>query len=652
MKKDKKGKLFCRNRIVLVAIIMAVIFGISMKIAYKYEWKEGISTPVIVENKTESAEENLEVSENTIIKEMIKTESDQMTGFSLYLGKLNESCENIKVKLKDSSGTLIKSWKLQRSDSGEEYYDFILDKEEKNIKNKEYTLELQFSAKEVVMLPLCKSNNSDAILSIDGGEKKNQIIGYQIFNGTHKSLRYFAFAMICGVMMCLAMVTWALVTKKDKAFIFVIVALIIGFMYICVIPPFAVPDEAAHFATTYSQSSKLMGKQATDSQGNILIEEQLWHRGNDATKDAYLDEVCGALKRGNNSQIIATRPPLSGVYLGYIPQVIGVTVARICGAGPIQIILTGRVFALIFYCLCMFYAIKLIPYNKQMLMIIGLFPMTLQQVMSYSYDAVIIDASFLLTAIVISKIDEKKEINKEEIILSLFLIAIIASIKFIYLAILLLALLIPYEVFNKKKQFYAIGAIAFSILVIMGTRLTSITDALGDGDAVLNNQVGKISLTYCLHNPIYTFELLWRTIERVSSDYLGQMVSTQLGDLCINTPNLILIGFLILFIISSIQVENQKVIANMKTRGLCIITFIIVGGLIIASLMFSWTPIGSLTIQGVQGRYFLPVLPLVGIAMQNRTIVLKKDITSNLILWAVFLNLYTIYFITLSALGK
>ena len=73
---------------------------------------------------------------------------------------------------------------------------------------------------------------------------------------------------------------------------------------------------------------------------------------------------------------------------------------------------------------------------------------------------------------------------------------------------------------------------------------------------------------------------------------------------------------------------------------------------IMIALMLSWTPLDATLIQGVQGRYFIPVLPLIGIAMQNRTIVIRKDISSYLILGAMFFNVYTIYFVALSGISK
>ena len=49
-------------------------------------------------------------------------------------------------------------------------------------------------------------------------------------------------------------------------------------------------------------------------------------------------------------------------------------------------------------------------------------------------------------------------------------------------------------------------------------------------------------------------------------------------------------------------------------------------------LCIGWTPAGSPFIQGVQGRYFISILPLVMLAVRNNTLVLKKDIDRYLVL--------------------
>ena len=76
--------------------------------------------------------------------------------------------------------------------------------------------------------------------------------------------------------------------------------------------------------------------------------------------------------------------------------------------------------------------------------------MTLQQVCSYNYDSVLFTRSFFMFAYLLYLVYEKEKINKIDIALVTLSSIIIATIKFVYLPILGLGLLIPREKFTLK----------------------------------------------------------------------------------------------------------------------------------------------------------------------------------------------------------
>ncbi len=88
------------------------------------------------------------------------------------------------------------------------------------------------------------------------------------------------------------------------------------------------------------------------------------------TKESYIRFVKGAL--GKNSDTITTKEglanPLNVKAIGYIPQIIGVSIARILGGSGEQILLIGRLFALLWYCFVMYFAIRIFPFNKMIIL--------------------------------------------------------------------------------------------------------------------------------------------------------------------------------------------------------------------------------------------------------------------------------------------
>ena len=60
------------------------------------------------------------------------------------------------------------------------------------------------------------------------------------------------------------------------------------------------------------------------------------------------------------------------------------------------------------------------------------------------------------------------------------------------------------------------------------------------------------------------------------------------------------------------------------------------------AMAFAFTPVGWPTIEGVQGRYFLPVLILLIVIVRNKKIILKRQWNDYFILWVILLQGITI----------
>ena len=133
---------------------------------------------------------------------------------------------------------------------------------------------------------------------------------------------------------------------------------------------------------------------------------------------------------------------------------------------------------------------------------------------------------------------------------------------------------------------------------------------------------------------------------------MGQLIGTSLGRLNISIPTVILVGFILIFLISTLEVKNEYIQISKNVKCWSVFCIIIIGGLVLLSMFWSWTPVSANVIQGVQGRYFLPALPLVGIAINNKMIVLEKKADKYLMIVSLFLNCYTLYFVMLSAIVR
>ena len=60
------------------------------------------------------------------------------------------------------------------------------------------------------------------------------------------------------------------------------------------------------------------------------------------------------------------------------------------------------------------------------------------------------------------------------------------------------------------------------------------------------------------------------------------------------------------------------------------------------SMMLAWTPISSKVIQGVQGRYFLPFLPVLLMSLKNDTLVLTREGNRKTLYMMCSMNAYVL----------
>ncbi len=648
-------KLFC------VYLCFACIIGIAIIIMYGTEIRDVLPQPrnVMRVKDGKAAPDNfVMLTEKTNIEQKISMVSKSFTGFSLWFEE-NETDQDakIRVKLFDASRKLVEEWEFRTSDIPEDtFFNFYVPKIDVNIGDT-YFIDIAADSDNKTTVPMgisqrtsymkndlfseIKINGRTGIKNIEG----EYLLDYQILDGTCESLKYFFLFVVILIFALIGIVFILLVTQPKKEWVFVFMALLLGGLYLLVIPPFAAPDEGTHFITAYAQSSTLLGRNVDDEEGNVIFEPDgaiFFVRKDYPDKSSYATYIRGLFGKEENivRNEISCRKSLNRKSLGYVPQVTGLMLGRLLQVKGIGLFAMGRVMALFWYCFLMFWSLRLIPdFGKNILFVVGLLPMTVQQIVSYNYDSVLLGASFFATAYFFYLVcDKRKEqIQIKDYLVVGVLVLIIVPIKFIYIPLLGIGLLIPKEKFGGiRKKACCIGAvIASSLLIIRIVNWGRISNAVSVGSGT---GISKYTLTDCIQNPIQIFVMFFKTIERYGSMYFQSMVGSSLGWLEIEIPDIIICGFVILLFCSLLELQDVR-----QWRRNERIWFIVlsagIGGMVILSLLLDWTPKGSAVVEGVQGRYFLPILPLLLLAIQNQTIVLRKKLDTFLVSGVMFLQI-------------
>lgn len=430
--------------------------------------------------------------------------------------------------------------------------------------------------------------------------------------------------------------------------IWLITALGFGIIRIFVITPFSVWDEYGHYEISYRysdfllfkfKSPHLMDKNHADY-SNLEIQNNAKSAFLRYKEPFFLKET----EKVNKERIPSTPNPVQ-----YLPQAFGIALGRLLHFNFMPLFFLGRLCNLLFYVFCIWLAIKVIPFGKLVIFACGLLPLTLHQAASLSLDAYILAICFVFFAFLVkSMTDEAPATLKEIIILCVFSILISPS-KLIYWPLSLLAFLIPQKRFATKKEwFFSACAVAFSgILSIIAFSLPSLAIQSGGGEAKIlyNGEIGW-TLSDIIHNPARVINMALWTLRYTWADWISQAFGLIIMGLPQEVPSWCRQAHLFILIISSLVCwasnSEQEVLGKVQKAGVAIVILAVVALAMFGELVI-WTPLNANSIDGVQGRYFLPIFPLILFLFRNRIFVTTRNVEKAVFVAEIFLQFYLVF---------
>lgn len=435
-----------KNKYVITSIVIFFAFLTAMLISYNKIWKDKVQSPWAVMKVEDSPnylgnKDTIELQNGKDVSQRIQMVSENLTGLAIKFANVDEKATGIiEIELLDPNSKLVEKWKLDCAILQTDGYCNIQLKKDIKVKvGEKYELVIRPRLQDGkgLALELSRPSVITGHVNVTGEKNTSLSLAYKLYDGGGSALKYLIVAIIITVFV--AMLGSLLMMKKRKiASAFAVMTFFIGCIYIFVLPPFTVPDESAHIVTVYSKSSKLLGKEVTDEGGKVIADSNMglyFIREEYPTKESYIRFVKGAL--GKNSDVITTKEslanPLNVKAVGYIPQIVGVSIARILKGSGEQILLIGRLFALLWYCFVMYFAIQIFPLNKMILFAVGLLPMTMQQVCSFSYDSVLLGLCFFLISYILWLIYTKEVVELKDVLILVCVVSGIVMIKYIYI---------------------------------------------------------------------------------------------------------------------------------------------------------------------------------------------------------------------------
>lgn len=419
--------------------------------------------------------------------------------------------------------------------------------------------------------------------------------------------------------------------SPEKAF--VSIGLFFGILFLLVIPPFQVPDEAAHFLRAYQVSEgKIVAEKRDNATGGLIPKSLLdsvtiwnqipFHPERKATNKQFFETFNISLKKREklfwNFANTALYSPIP-----YLPQAIGIALGKVFYLSPIILMYLGRLTNLLSSVYITFLAIKVTPALKWVFFLLALTPMATFQRASLSADSLINSIAILLIA-TISRC--AFDINKEKIvrtdIIVLCLLSILLSLsKQVYFLIPFLCFLIPKYKFGTQKKYFAIclflSLTSASAWICWSFVIKGIYVPLKPGIAVVDEQA-----RFILSNPVRFALILLNDFNVNIKGYREQFIGV-LGWLDTQLPGNLVISYEYILVLTALIDSRPNVIILLKDKLKIFAVLLSTIFLLYLLIYLSWTPVGQKVVEGIQGRYFIPLAPLLLLLFYNRKISLK-----------------------------
>lgn len=447
------------------------------------------------------------------------------------------------------------------------------------------------------------------------------------------------------IISCLLIWILLIMQKKNKPIEkqFLLVALVLGALFIIILPPGQSPDEITHFRRAYGISQGIlvpdqvvndMGAIGSEIPKNTDFLERLPDHG---TYGMVIEETFS----GNDD--LSTQSYTSAAlynFICYIPQALAAFIGNLFGFSIMGMAYLMEIFDFAIWVLLIYFAIKVIPKFKTIVLFIALLPITLQEATSISPDALTIGLCvFFISYVLYLAYGKRHLLDKKDYMVLIICSLLIGFCKIVYLPLILLLLIIPKEKFKSAKQRWLFIGILFTVVAIINMVWLMISSRY-----LIQYQEGVNSreqLMGIIKNPIRYIIVMFKTTNVYGQAWLSNMLGMSLGAFKFNLPSILFFTSFTIMILLFAQ-RNETLKLQRFDRWIFAIVFLMIAVLILTSLYLQWTTCGADVIDGVQGRYFLPILLLLAVVFCRKDSLKKyPTLISNefLLYYGLFVNM-------------
>jgi len=403
-----------------------------------------------------------------------------------------------------------------------------------------------------------------------------------------------------------------------------------GLALVFITPPFQVADEPNHFFRAYQVSQgELVGQVAPGEQyAGGLIPDSLSQTVSHLARDVPFHSEQKYSVSWLEGAFAMDLDPERDTFLGfsntvlyspvsYAPQAAAIALGRAFDPPPIVLFYMGRIAALTFAVLLGCWTLHIIPFFRWPLLLLLLMPMTLFQSASVSADVVTNALSIAFFGSILRGVaDSSGPVSSARKIEWVALFVLVTLAKSVYVLLGLLIFLISADSFGSRRRqlvflaiFFAVGMVAFAGWSHLANSVYVPYNPNRHTD--IHEQLRLVAA-----NPIGFLKIVAHAFMYQQEAYRHMFVGV-LGWLDTHLPNSLLDAYALLLLLAAAFDGHPDVRLGLVRRAwVCAIA---VAGLLGVSLSLYclWCAVGSPVLDSIQGRYFIPLAPVMLLGLYN-----------------------------------
>ena len=295
--------------------------------------------------------------------------------------------------------------------------------------------------------------------------------------------------------------------------------------------------------------------------------------------------------------------PISLMILPFVPQALGMVLARLVGLGALGCLYAGRLANLACYTLLCWLALRGCRRYQPVFLGGMLLPLRLCMAASLSYDATLLGFYYLVASYYC-----RDEIRDRDVyaFFAAFVLMNVAK-PYINLLWIVLPLILPRRAWKTrwKKWQVALAGLAGAVVVTRFIEWYGVAfrHNYGTIERMIEGVEQLPQLAFILSNPLRYIAVLFGTLYE-NEFFIGQL--GVFGSLDLPIPLLNILCPAVLLFCAALSVHEKSSLRPLPAAGLGALSMVYIAGAMTA-MYITYTPVGMVRVIGLQARYFLPV---------------------------------------------